>query len=62
MRLLLDTNIVVDVLSKRGGYEDSPRVLQYCETKRVEGLVTATTVTVPAILPGRVLEILRDIF
>jgi predicted nucleic acid-binding protein len=45
MRLLLDTNIVVDILSKRMGYEDSLQVLRYCETKRVEGFVSATTVT-----------------
>ena len=45
MRLLLDTNIVVDILAKRTGYEDSRMILRYCEAGRVEGLVSATTVT-----------------
>jgi predicted nucleic acid-binding protein len=45
MRLLLDTNIVIDVLSKREGYADSLAVLRYCEIGRAEGYVSATTVT-----------------
>ena len=45
MKLLLDTNIVVDILSRRAGYADSLRVLQSCETKRAEGFVSAVTVT-----------------
>ena len=45
MRLLLDTNIVVDILTKRAGYEESRMILRYCEAGRAEGLVSATTVT-----------------
>jgi predicted nucleic acid-binding protein len=45
MKLLLDTNIVVDILSKRDGYAESLKVLQYCETEKVEGYVSAITVT-----------------
>lgn len=45
MKLLLDTNIIVDILSKREGYEDSLRILQFCEVGRVEGYVSAVTVT-----------------
>ena len=45
MRLLLDTNIVVDILTKRSGYEDSLTIFRYCEAGRVEGMVSATTVT-----------------
>lgn len=45
MKLLLDTNILVDILSKRAGYEDSLRILQFCEAGRVEGYVSAVTVT-----------------
>ena len=45
MRLLLDTNIVVDILTKRTGYEDSRMILRYCEAGRAEGLISATTVT-----------------
>ena len=45
MRLLLDTNIIVDILTKRTGYEDSRMILRYCEAGRAEGLISATTVT-----------------
>jgi predicted nucleic acid-binding protein len=45
MRLLLDTNIIVDVLSKRDGYRDSLKILKCCEVKRAEGYVSAITVT-----------------
>ncbi|MDR1020808.1 MAG: PIN domain-containing protein [Synergistaceae bacterium] len=45
MKLLLDTNIVVDILSGRDGYADSLGVLKYCEVKRAEGFVSAITVT-----------------
>ncbi|MCL2487115.1 MAG: PIN domain-containing protein [Oscillospiraceae bacterium] len=45
MKWLLDTNIVVDVLSKRNGYEDSFRLLQYCEADQAAGFISATTVT-----------------
>jgi len=45
MRLLLDTNIVVDIISKRDGYEDSLTVLKYCEIHQADGFVSATTVT-----------------
>jgi len=44
MKLLLDTNIVVDIISRRTGYEESLIVLRCCETKRAEGLVSATTI------------------
>jgi len=45
MRLLLDTNIVVDVISKRKGYEKSLQLIKYCELGKVEGFVSTTTVT-----------------
>lgn len=44
MRLLLDTNIIVDVLSERGGYVDSLRVIERCRTGRAEGFGTPGTV------------------
>ena len=43
MKWLLDTNIVVDVLSKRNGYEDSFRLLQYCEADQAAGFISATS-------------------
>ena len=45
MRFLLDTNIVVDIITKREGYEESLCLFRNCEIKRAEGFVTATTVT-----------------
>lgn len=45
MKVLLDTNIIVDVLSKRNGYEDSLRVLRCCEVKIIDGWVSTTTIT-----------------
>jgi predicted nucleic acid-binding protein len=45
MKLLLDTNIVVDVLSRRSGYLDSLKVLRCCEAKKADGFVSAVTVT-----------------
>jgi PIN domain. len=44
MKLLLDTNIVVDIISRRAGYEDSLNVLRYCEVKKAEGFVSTATV------------------
>ena len=41
MRLLIDTNVVLDVLQAREGhYEDSALVWKICETKKAEGYLT----------------------
>jgi len=45
VKVLLDTNIIIDVISKRAGYEDSLRLFKYCESGRVQGVISATTVT-----------------
>ena len=45
MKVLLDTNIIIDVISKRKGYEESLRLFKYCESGHVQGVVSATTVT-----------------
>ena len=45
MNVLLDTNIVIDILSKREGYMNSLRILRCCETKKLEGYISAITVT-----------------
>jgi len=42
---MLDTNIVVDILSRREGYEDSLQLLKYCELGRIDSFVSAITVT-----------------
>lgn len=45
MKMMLDTNIIVDVLSRRDGYEESLQLMKHCELGRVEGFVSAITVT-----------------
>jgi predicted nucleic acid-binding protein len=45
MIVLLDTNVVVDILSERGGYEDSLRILAHCKARRAKAVVSAVTVT-----------------
>lgn len=44
MKLLLDTNIIVDILARRIGYEESLDVLRYCEVKKTVGIVSTATV------------------
>ena len=45
MKLMLDTNIVVDVISKREGCEESLEILKQCEMGTVYCFVSAVTVT-----------------
>jgi predicted nucleic acid-binding protein len=45
MRLFLDTNIIIDVITQRSGYEDSLQIIKYCEAGQVLGCISATTVT-----------------
>ena len=45
MKLMFDTNIVVDIISKREGYEDSLHLFKHCELGNVSGFVSAITVT-----------------
>lgn len=44
MKLLLDTNIIVDILSQRSGYEESLEVMRFCEAKIAVGFITTATV------------------
>jgi predicted nucleic-acid-binding protein len=44
MKLQLDTNIAVDIISRREGYVESLNVLRYCEVGRAEGFVSGATV------------------
>lgn len=42
---MIDTNILLDVLCKREGlYEDSLTIFKLCETKKVEGHISALSV------------------
>jgi len=45
MRLLLDTNIIMEIITKRSNYEESLHILRCCEANIVDGFVTATTIT-----------------
>ena len=46
MKLLIDTNIFLDVLAKREPFYDaSRRVLMLCEEKKIYGFLTASSVT-----------------
>lgn len=45
MKFMLDTNIVVDILSQRDGYEESLQLVKYCELGKIEGFVSAVTIT-----------------
>ena len=45
MKVLIDTNIILDVLCKRPGfYEDSAKIFKLCEVRRVSGVISALTV------------------
>ena len=46
MRLMIDANIFLDVLTKREPfYEHSKAVLNLCESKKVQGFLSASSVT-----------------
>lgn len=46
MRLMIDTNIVLDVLLRRGEfYATSKAVLDMCEDKKILGFVSASSIT-----------------
>ena len=45
MKLLLDTNVVIDIVSKRPGYAISRDILRFCELGKANGFVSTTTVT-----------------
>lgn len=46
MRVLLDTNVLIDVLAKREPfYRDALMVLKYSEMGRITGIITASCVT-----------------
>lgn len=46
MRLMIDTNIFLDVLTEREPfYRDSRAVLELCESRKVHGFLSASSVT-----------------
>lgn len=45
MRVLIDTNIILDLLCNREGFaEDASRLFKLCETKLIEGYVSALSI------------------
>ncbi len=45
MKVLIDTNVVLDVLCKRAGfYEDAAKIMKYCEVNKITGVISALTV------------------
>lgn len=68
MKILVDTNVILDVLCNRREFAaDSLRVFQYCETQRITGYISA--LSIPNIVyimrkeldPERIREILRTL-
>lgn len=46
MRLLFDTNIILDIALKRDPfYKDSAELLKLIDTEKITGFITATTIT-----------------
>ena len=46
MRLMIDTNIFLDVLTQREPfYANSSAVLEFCENKKIQGFLSASSVT-----------------
>lgn len=45
MKVLIDTNIVLDVLCRQSNfYENSAKVMKYCEVNRITGVISALTI------------------
>lgn len=45
MKVLIDTNIILDVLCKRNGFfEDSEKIFKLCEVKKIEGYISALSI------------------
>lgn len=45
MKVLIDTNVILDVLCKREDfYKDSALVMKYCEINKISGVISALTI------------------
>ena len=44
MKILIDTNVVIDNLARRDKYAESLQILELCENGSVDGVVTTITV------------------
>ena len=68
MKVLIDTNVILDVLYKREGfYEDSLNIWKLCETRKIDGYIFA--LSIPNIVyilrreldPEKTLEVINNI-
>ena len=45
MRILIDTNVILDVLCNRQGFvEDASKIFKFCEVNKIEGYISALSV------------------
>ena len=45
MKVLIDTNMILDVLCKRPAfYEDSAKIFKLCEVKKISGVISALSI------------------
>jgi predicted nucleic acid-binding protein len=45
MKILIDTNVILDVLCNRDGFvEDALKVFKYCEAKQIDGCISALSI------------------
>lgn len=46
MKVLIDTNVILDVLCKREGFfEDADKIFKLCEVKKIEGYISALSIS-----------------
>ena len=63
MKLMIDTNVVLDVLLKRPEfYEKSKAVLDLCESKKILGFVSASSITDVFYLVRRALKNIEETY
>lgn len=69
MKILVDTNVILDVLCARKGFvDDSSKVWKYCEINKIKGYISA--ISIPNIVyilrkeltPEKTQEIIKQIF
>ena len=63
MRMIIDTNIILDVLIRRAEfYEYSKSVLKLCEERKIEGFISASAVTDIFYITRRALGSVEDTY
>ena len=63
MRMIIDTNIILDVLIRRAEfYEYSKAVLKLCEKREIEGFISASAVTDIFYITRRALGSVEDAY